>query len=275
MEVTTGSAVPAPSGLENILAILALAADHHDPATETKHDLDALANQAAAMSPQANTLGKLLAAVFQYGPAVLSLIEALKPHGKPTELSTPPTAEIAPGPSITTPIAPAPVAPAVAPVGKLPDAVGLDVDRVFGPDRTNRNERTFIVDDQPVDGHYQMVMADGTDSIDDQSGLIMSGILMLGGRSVFVEEVPGATSKVYWKVTNVDTGETNVLRFSSPGVGEASKNEHATNWRVEEFVRTRGFNPVLHLHDKASGYDITFGVDGVAEAVPIRTPSVR
>lgn len=268
--------------LSVVAELLSKALTHHEPeAVDPRSFPPATLANDAARNPSivSGLLGELFA-----NPALLAMIVGLVTNLiKRPVTALPPVAAPEPVAPVAPPVAaPAPAGPVIGP-SVMPNGFGIDIDEVFGPNRTGRVQRNFRVADPATDGDpYTLVMleADGspddTTSLDDQSGLVLSGILFLDGVAVPIETVPSAADKVYFKVMNVDTGQENVVKFQSPGVGMATTNEHSTNWRVDEFVRTRGFNPVLHLHDKsAAGYDITFGVEGIGEAVPIRTPAVN
>jgi hypothetical protein len=107
MEVSTGGGVQG-SAIQLLLEILGKAAEHHDTANPVTHDLDALSAQAASIPMPANALGQILALLIQSAPAVIALIEALKPHAKPTEMPTAPPMVPVPAP----PTAGAPGVPA-------------------------------------------------------------------------------------------------------------------------------------------------------------------
>lgn len=270
------------SALKVLAEVFAKATEHHDTTNDAQHDLSALSNQAMAVMqgpPAKDFLAQLLESpivsqLVSVGLAALvARLTAPKPP-KVTEVPPPvPVPVVIQAPVVTS--APAPGAP-------MPDGAGLDIEEVFGPNRTGRKQRMFrVADPSPGESAYKLIMLDdagnpdSTTSLDDQSGLFLAGILFREGKTVKIEQVEGARGRLYWKATNIDTGEVNKLSKVN-GVWTASNNEHATNWRTDgEIANSDGFAATVHLHDRASGYDITFGVEGLFEAVPIRTPEVR
>lgn len=109
----------AANELKGLADVLEAAADHHDPATPTRHDLAVLANRASAVSPPG------LFEVLLKDPTVIAALLAL------IERLTAPKAAPAPQPPTAQPPAPPPVAPSptpALPVLLYPTDLRIDLD---------------------------------------------------------------------------------------------------------------------------------------------------